>query len=78
MVNDLNVLLLRPVMEDWILRELNANLIVAVNHHRSKFFIKQIYQQIVKPQSFATSLIGCHVLSLGRTQSKGLLLPTKP
>ena len=48
MVPDLNVL--RPVMKHWILRELNATMIVAVDHRRPKLLIKQIYQKLAKPQ----------------------------
>ena len=75
-VFDLNVF--RPVMKHWILRELDATMIIIVNDSRPQLLTILINHELAKPQGLATSLTGCHVLSLCRTQRNEILLSTEP
>ena len=75
-IPDLNVLW--PIVKHWIIIELNATLIIAINDSRSKMSTKQPHQQLAKPNSLTTSLTCYHVLRLCRAQRRWLLLPAEP
>jgi hypothetical protein len=48
----------------WILRELDATLIVTVSNYGLQHLIGQLCYQLVKPDVFTTSKAGCHVVFL--------------
>ena len=75
-IYDLSVF--RPVMEYCIVRELDATLVVTLYNCRPQLLIKQVNHQLVKPQCLTTSLTGCHILGLCRTQSNKLLIFVEP
>jgi hypothetical protein len=60
-ISDFNVL--RSIMEDWILRQLDTALIVTVNYGGIQFSAKQVNKSFPEPNGFTTSLAGSHVLS---------------
>jgi hypothetical protein len=73
-----NLYVFRPVMENWILKEFYATLIVRINHHGPQLHTKYPNQQLVKPYGLIDGLIGFHILNLNRNKSHLLFLLTEP
>ena len=56
-------------MENWILREFDTTLIIAVYDGQWQLLTKSFYQHLTKANGLATDLTGRHVLYLSKTQS---------
>jgi hypothetical protein len=65
---------LGPVMENWILKEFYATLIVTLNHRGPQLHTKYPNQQLAKPYGLTTGLTGFHILNFSKTQSRWLFL----
>lgn len=73
-----NIYVFQPVMTHWILRKLNATMIIIVYIGRIHPLPEQAYQQLLKPDSFTHGCACFHILCFCRAQCYSLLLPTTP
>ena len=76
MVPDVDVF--GPIMKYWISRELNAALVITVDHCRLQMQPEQTCEDLPHPNSLACSQTCCHVLGLCWTECHGSLLPAVP
>jgi hypothetical protein len=72
----LNVDILRAIMNQWILIDHDATLIVTVHYNRFQHLIDQLCYQLAKPYGLTTSRIGCYILCLHYTKCHCCLLAT--
>jgi len=58
-ITNLNMFI--PIMENWILSELDTTLIITVDHGRSQPLTEKDHQHLVNPNGLTTGLTSCHV-----------------